>query len=119
MIEKVNLAQKFTLFQEHWSPKIVGELNDSHVKLVKVKGEFIWHHHEVEDELFLVIKGRLVIKLRERDIALEEGEFVIIPKGVEHKPVAEEECYLLLLEPKTTLNTGTEQNERTAEAAWI
>ena len=119
MIEKVNLAQKFTLFQEHWSPKIVGELNDSQVKLVKVKGEFIWHHHEVEDELFLVIKGRLIIKLRERDIALEEGEFVIIPKGVEHKPVAEEECHILLLEPKTTLNTGTEQNERTAEAAWI
>jgi mannose-6-phosphate isomerase-like protein (cupin superfamily) len=119
LIEKVNLAQKLTLFQEHWSPKIVGELNDSHVKLVKVKGEFIWHHHEVEDELFLVIKGRLVIKLRERDITLEEGEFVIIPRGVEHKPVAEEECHLLLLEPKTTLNTGTEQNERTAEAAWI
>jgi mannose-6-phosphate isomerase-like protein (cupin superfamily) len=119
LIEKVNLAQKLGLFQEHWSPKIVGELNDSYVKLVKVKGEFIWHHHEVEDELFLVIKGRLVIKLRERDITLEEGEFVIIPKGVEHKPVAEEECHLLLLEPKTTLNTGTEQNERTAEAAWI
>ena len=119
LIEKVNLAQKFTLFQEHWSPKIVGELNDSHVKLVKVKGEFIWHHHEFEDELFLVIKGRLVIKLRERDITLEEGEFVIIPRGVEHKPVAEKECHLLLLEPKTTLNTGTEQNERTAEAAWI
>lgn len=119
MIEKVNLAQKLSLFQEQWSPKIVGELNDSHVKLVKVKGEFIWHHHEVEDELFLVLKGRLVIKLRDRDITLEEGEFVIIPKGVEHKPVAEEECHLLLLEPKTTLNTGTERNERTAEAAWI
>jgi mannose-6-phosphate isomerase-like protein (cupin superfamily) len=119
LIEKVNLAQKLTLFQEHWSPKIVGELNDSQVKLVKVKEEFIWHHHEVEDELFLVLKGRLVIKLRERDITLEEGEFVIIPRGVEHKPVAEEECHLLLLEPKTTLNTGTEQNERTAEVAWI
>ena len=119
MIEKVNLAQKLALFQEHWSPKIVGELNDSQVKLVKVKGEFIWHHHEVEDELFLVIKGRLVIKLRERDITLEEGEFVIVPKGIEHKPVAEEECHILLLEPKTTLNTGTEQNERTAEVAWI
>jgi mannose-6-phosphate isomerase-like protein (cupin superfamily) len=119
VIEKVNLTQKLTLFQEHWSPKIVGELNDSHVKLVKVQGEFIWHYHEVEDELFLVLKGRLVIKLRERDITLEEGEFVIIPRGVEHKPVAEEECHLLLLEPKTTLNTGTEQNERTAEVAWI
>jgi mannose-6-phosphate isomerase-like protein (cupin superfamily) len=119
LIEKVNLAQKLALFQEHWSPKIVGELNDSHVKLVKVQGEFIWHHHEIEDELFLVVKGRLVIKLRERDIILEAGEFAIIPRGVEHKPVAEEECHLLLLEPKTTLNTGTEQNERTAETAWI
>lgn len=119
MIEKVNLTQKLSLFQEQWSPKIIGELNDAHVKLVKVKGEFIWHHHEVEDELFLVLKGRLVIKLRDRDITLEEGEFVIIPRGVEHKPVAEEECHILLLEPKGTLNTGAERNERTAEAAWI
>lgn len=118
-IKKVNLAQKFTLFQEQWSPKIAGVLNDAYVKLVKVQGEFIWHHHEVEDELFLVIKGRLTMKLRDRDITLEEGEFVIIPKGVEHKPVAEEECHLLLLEPKSTVNTGTEQNERTKADAWI
>ena len=113
MIEKVNLADKLNLFQDYWSPKIVGEINDSHVKLVKLKGEFTWHHHEHEDELFLVIKGRLLIKLRDRDIWLQEGEFVIIPKGIEHLPVAEEEVHVLLIEPKSTLNTGNVQNERT------
>jgi len=113
MIEKVNLAHKFSLFQDYWSPKIVGELNDSYVKLAKLKGEFVWHHHEVEDELFLVVKGKLLIKLRDQDIWLEEGEFVIIPRGVEHLPIAEEEAHVLLLEPKTTLNTGDVQNERT------
>jgi mannose-6-phosphate isomerase-like protein (cupin superfamily) len=118
-MEKINLAQKFSLFHDHWSPKIVGELNDSQVKLVKVQGEFVWHHHEVEDELFLVLKGRLTIKLRDRDIALDEGEFVIIPRGVEHKPVAEQEVHLLLLEPKSTLNTGNVENERTTLAQWI
>jgi mannose-6-phosphate isomerase-like protein (cupin superfamily) len=112
-IEKVNLVEKFDLFSEHWSPKIVGEVNDAHVKLVKLKGEFVWHHHEHEDELFLVVKGRLLIKLRDRDIWLDEGEFVIIPRGVEHLPVAEEEAHVLLLEPQTTLNTGNVQNERT------
>ena len=112
-MDKVNLAQKFNLFQDYWSPKIVGELNDSYVKLVKLKGEFVWHHHDTEDELFLVIKGRLLIKLRDRDILLEEGEFVIIPRGVDHLPIAEEEAHVLLLEPKTTLNTGNTQNERT------
>jgi mannose-6-phosphate isomerase-like protein (cupin superfamily) len=118
-MQKVNIPQKFTLFDDYWSPKIVGELNDSYIKLAKVKGEFVWHHHEAEDELFLVIKGRLLIKLRDRDIWLDEGEFVIIPKGVEHKPVAEEECHLLLLEPKTTVNTGNIQNERTVSDEWI
>ncbi|HZS76982.1 MAG TPA: cupin domain-containing protein [Ktedonobacteraceae bacterium] len=112
-IEKVNLAQKFAQFSDYWSPKIVGELNDSHVKLVKLKGEFVWHHHDAEDELFLVISGTLTIQLRDRDIVLHEGEFVIIPKGVEHRPVAHEEVQVLLLEPKTTLNTGNVQNERT------
>lgn len=112
-MDKVNLAQKFSLFQEYWSPKIAGEINDSYVKLVKFKGEFVWHHHETEDELFLVVKGRLLIKLRDQDIFLEEGEFVIIPRGVEHLPVAEEEAQVLLLEPKTTLNTGNVQTERT------
>jgi mannose-6-phosphate isomerase-like protein (cupin superfamily) len=112
-MEKVILAQKFSLFQEYWSPKIAGELNDSYVKIVKLKGEFVWHHHETEDELFLVVKGRLLIKLRDRDIFLEEGEFVIIPRGVEHLPIAEEEAHVLLLEPKTTLNTGNVRDEKT------
>jgi len=113
MIEKANLAHKFSLFQDYWSPKIVGELNDSYVKLAKLKGEFVWHHHEAEDELFLVVKGKLLIKLRDQDLWLEEGEFVIIPRGVEHLPIAEEEAQVMLLEPKSTLNTGDVQNERT------
>jgi mannose-6-phosphate isomerase-like protein (cupin superfamily) len=112
-MDKVNLVQKFSLFQDYWSPKIVGELNDSYVKLVKLKGEFVWHHHETEDELFLVVKGSLLIKLRDRDIFLEEGEFVVIPKGVEHLPIADEEAHVLLLEPKTTLNTGNVRDEKT------
>ncbi len=112
-MDKVNLAEKFSLFADHWSPKIVGELNDSYVKVVKLKGEFVWHHHKKEDELFLVVKGKLLIRLRDRDLWLQEGEFVIIPKGVEHLPVAEEEAHVLLLEPKTTLNTGNVRSERT------
>ena len=112
-MDKVNLAQKFSMFKDFWSPKIVGELNDSHVKLVKLHGEFVWHHHETEDELFLVVKGSLLIKLRDQDIFLEEGEFVIIPRGVEHLPIAKDEVHVLLLEPKTTLNTGNVGNERT------
>jgi mannose-6-phosphate isomerase-like protein (cupin superfamily) len=112
-MDKVNLAEKFSLFADHWSPKIVGELNDSYVKVVKLKGEFVWHHHEKEDEMFLVVKGKLLIRLRDRDLWLQEGEFVIIPKGVEHLPVAEEETHVLLLEPKTTLNTGNVRSERT------
>lgn len=112
-IEKVSLREKLSRFSDHWSPKIVGELNDSHVKLVKLKGEFVWHHHETEDELFLVVKGSLLIRLRDRDIKLEEGEFVIIPRGVEHLPIASEEAHVLLLEPKTTLNTGNVSSERT------
>ena len=115
MIEKVNLAQKFGLFSDYWSPRIAGELNDAHVKLVKVQGEFVWHHHDEEDELFLVVKGKLTIKLHEGDIVLDEGEFAIIPRGVEHCPVAEEEAHVLLLEPKTTLNTGNVRGERTVE----
>jgi mannose-6-phosphate isomerase-like protein (cupin superfamily) len=119
-MDKVNLVQKFSLFQEYWSPKIVGELNDSYIKLVKLKGEFVWHHHDTEDELFLVIKGRLLIKLRDRDIFLEEGEFVIIPRGVEHLPIAENEAHVVLLEPKTTLNTGNVRDEKTlVNPEWI
>ena len=112
-MEKVNLNQKFSLIQDYWSPKIAGEINDSYVKLVKLKGEFVWHHHETEDELFLVVKGKLLIKLRDRDIWLQEGEFVIIPKGIDHLPIADEEAHVILLEPKSTLNTGNTQNERT------
>lgn len=112
-IEKVNLAEKLARFSDTWSPKIVGEINDAYVKLVKLKGEFVWHHHADEDEMFLVIKGRLLMRLRDRDLHIDEGEFVIIPRGVEHLPIAEDECHVLLLEPKTTLNTGQLTNERT------
>src|SRR5207237_9307717 len=111
-MESVNLAQKFTLFDDYWSPKIAGELNDAYVKLVKLKGEFVWHHHAGEDEMFLVIKGRLLMRLRDRDLHLDEGEFVIIPRGVEHLPIADDDCHVLLLEPKTTLNTGQITTER-------
>ena len=119
-MDKVNLSEKFALFQHYWSPKIAGELNDSYIKLAKLKGEFVWHQHENEDELFLVVKGHLLIKLRDRDIHLKEGKFVIIPKGVEHLPIAEEEVHVLLLEPKSTLNTGNVQNERTVtDLDWV
>ncbi|HSC77850.1 MAG TPA: cupin domain-containing protein [Candidatus Acidoferrales bacterium] len=112
-IEKINLTEKLAQFSEHWKPKIVGEVNESYVKLVKFKGEFVWHHHENEDEMFLVVHGRLRMKLRDREIALNPGEFVIIPRGVEHLPVADEEVHVVLFEPRTTLNTGNVQNERT------
>jgi len=118
-MEVVNIAAKLDLFTEHWQPRIVGELNDSYVKLVKLKGEFVWHCHENEDELFLVIKGHLTIKLRERDLHVSKGEFAILPRGVEHCPVADEEVQVLLLEPKATRNTGDAQNERTFESRWI
>ena len=119
MIEPVNLAQKFQLFHETWSPKIVGEINDAYVKLARLKGKFVWHKHDNEDELFLVIKGRLLIKLRQQDLWLGEGEFAVIPRGVEHCPVAENEVHVLLLEPKSTINTGDLQNERTVDSQWI
>ena len=112
-INKVSLAQKLSLFDDHWNPKIVGELNDSFVKLVKLKGEFVWHHHEAEDELFLVLKGSLLMRFRDKDVRVEEGEFIIVPRGVEHLPIADEEVHIMLLEPKSTLNTGNVANERT------
>ncbi len=115
----INLAQKFNLIQEYWSPRIAGELNDSYVKLAKLKGEFVWHHHDAEDELFLVIKGRLRMKLRDGDRWVNEGEFLIIPRGVEHCPVAEEEVHVLLLEPKSTVNTGNVRDERTVRDQWV
>jgi len=119
MIEPVDLSSKFALFSEHWHPKIVGELNDSYVKLVKLKGEFVWHLHEREDELFMVVKGTLRINLRGRVLEVREGQFVIIPRGVEHLPVAENEVLVLLLEPKSTVNTGEQVNDRTVAAEWI
>ena len=117
-MEKINLPQNFARFSEYWNPKIVGELNTFAVKIVKAQGEFVWHHHEVEDELFFVVKGRLLMQVREtpehqRDIWVEEGELIIIPHGIEHRPVAEEETHLLLLEPMTTVNTGNVVSERT------
>ena len=118
-MDVVRIVEKFSQFQETWSPKIVGELNGSYVKLAKLKGEFVWHHHENEDELFLVMRGKLLIKTHERDLLLEEGEFVIIPRGVEHCPVAEEEVWVLLLEPASTINTGNVRDEKTVDAEWI
>jgi mannose-6-phosphate isomerase-like protein (cupin superfamily) len=112
----VNLAQKFSLFSDYWSPKIVGELNGQQVKVAKLSGEFIWHQHEHEDELFLVVKGRLRMKLRDREVTINAGEFFIVPKGVEHLPIAEEEVHVVLLEPASTLNTGNVRNERTVES---
>ena len=112
-MEKVNLAQKFSLFDAHYQPKVVGELNDQYVKLVKFKGDFTWHHHEHEDEMFLVVKGSFVMKLREGDVTIREGEFFIVPRGVEHCPTAAEEVHVMLFEPKSTLNTGNVKNERT------
>lgn len=113
MSDKGNLADKFSLVTDHWNPRIVGELNGQHVKLVKFQGEFVWHHHEHEDEMFLVVKGMFHMEFRDRTVALEAGEFLIVPRGVEHRPVAESEVEVLLFEPASTLNTGNVQNERT------
>lgn len=112
-MEKINLVQKLSLFSDHFNPKIVGELNGQQVKLVKFKGEFIWHHHEQEDELFYVVKGSFEMHLRDKIITVNQGEFLIMPKGVEHKPVAEEEVEVMLFEPATTLNTGNVTDEKT------
>lgn len=112
-MDKVNLAQKFSLFSEHWSPRVVGELNGQQVKVAKLLGTFDWHHHDDEDELFLVVKGSLTLRLRDGEVVLEEGEFFIVPRGVEHQPVAEQEAHILLFEPESTLNTGNLRNERT------
>ena len=118
-MDKVNVAQKLSLFTDHYSPKIVGEVNDAYVKLVKLQGEFMWHHHEHEDELFFVVKGVLRMRVREnngeREFMVNPGEFIIIPRGVEHLPSADEETHIMLLEPKTTLNTGNVASERTVK----
>jgi mannose-6-phosphate isomerase-like protein (cupin superfamily) len=112
-MDKVNLAEKFSRFTEQWKPKVVGELNGQQVKLVKFQGPFVWHHHDHEDELFLVLKGSFRMEYKDRQVWLEEGEFVIVPRGVEHRPVADEEAWVLLFEPVSTLNTGNVQNDRT------
>lgn len=119
-MEKVNLKEKFSLFSELWTPKIVGELNGQYVKLAKTKGEFVWHKHDTEDEFFLVVSGTLTIKLRDGDIRLEPGEFFIVPKGVEHKPVSEHEAHVLVLEPISTKHTGDIETEKTVKKFdWI
>ena len=112
-MEKVNLSEKLAQFSEQWKPKIVGEFNGQQVKLVKFRGPFVWHHHDHEDERFLVVKGRFRMEFRDRHVRLGEGEFLIVPRGVEHRPVAGEEAHVLLFEPASTLNTGNVQNERT------
>jgi len=114
-MEKINIYEKLNLFNEYWSPKILGEVNESYVKIAKLKGEFVWHKHEDEDEMFYVINGKLIIKFRNKDVILKEGEFIIIPKGFEHMPVAEDEVHVMLIEAKTTLNTGNVINERTVD----
>lgn len=112
-MNKINLAEKFASFSEHWSPKIAGELNGQQVKLVKFQGPFTWHHHEQEDEMFLVVKGSFIMEFRDREVVLNEGEFIIVPRGVEHRPNAPEEVEVLLFEPVGTLNTGNVENEFT------
>ncbi len=116
MIQKITLNDKLSLFNDYWSPKIIADLNDSHIKLAKFKGEFVWHKHDNEDELFLVLKGNLLIKLRDKDITLHEGEFIVIPKGVEHLPIAQDEVHVMLIEPKSTLNTGDQENDLTVKS---
>lgn len=113
MNDKVNLQEKFNLFSDHWSPKVVAELNGQAVKAVKFQGEFVWHHHDHEDEMFMVVQGRFRMEFRDRDVWIEAGEFIVVPRGVEHRPCAEEEVWVLLFEPASTLNTGNVQNERT------
>ena len=115
-IEKVSLDEKFAAFTDAWSPRIVAELNGQHVKLARLRGEFVWHHHEHEDELFLVHRGRLRMELRDRTIVLEPGDMLVVPRGVEHRPVAEDEVEVILFEPAGTLNTGNLVNERTVAA---
>lgn len=114
-MDKINLSEKFSLFSEHWSPKIVGSLNGQEVKLVKFKGPFVWHHHDKEDELFYVVKGSFDMEFRDKTIRLSEGEFLIVPRGVEHRPNAAEEVQVLLFEPANTLNTGNTENEKTVK----
>jgi len=115
----INIADKLASFQEHWSPRLVAQVNDTDIKLAKLQGEFVWHHHESEDEMFLVLKGRLLMQFRDREEWIGEGEFIVVPRGVEHRPVAPEEVHLMLIEPKGTLNTGNVTNERTIQDVQV
>ena len=115
MLNKVNLRERLSRIPDHWNPRIVGELNGQHVKLAKIAGEFVWHHHAEEDELFLVLHGRLTMEFRDREVVLEPGDVLVVPRGVEHRPVADEETHILMFEPAGTLNTGNIRNERTRE----
>ena len=120
--QKVNIAEKFTLFNEHFTPKIIGEANGQYVKIAKIQGEFVWHSHEAEDELFLVFKGVMTIEMRDRTIQLGEGEMFIVPKGVEHRTLAEDETYIMMIEPKSTAHSGTVQSDLTVPTeaqTWI
>ncbi len=118
-MQKVNLSEKLALFQEPWSPRVVAAVNDFHVKLVKLAGEFVWHSHDAEDELFLVLHGTLRMQFRDHEVVLGPGELIVVPHQVEHRPVADDEVHVLLLEPKSTVNTGTAGGDRTREAEWI
>lgn len=119
-VDKITLSEKFALFTQHWDPKIIGALNGQHVKLVKFKGPFVWHHHAAEDEMFLVIRGRFTMHFRDHSVEVCEDELIIVPRGVEHRPEAQEEVHVLLFEPATTVNTGSAPGERTvAEPEWI
>jgi mannose-6-phosphate isomerase-like protein (cupin superfamily) len=119
-MEKINLKDKLSMFSDHWSPKIITEMNDYQIKLVKIKGEFVWHNHEDTDELFFVIKGKMNIEFKDKTIELNEGEMYVVPKGVEHKPYAENECEVMLVEPRGVVNTGNTKGELTASNdVWI
>ncbi len=119
MIEKINIKEKFGLFSDHWHPRIIGQVNDAHIKIARLKGEFESHHHDLEDEMFLVLEGSISIELKDGTINLSAGEMAVIPRGTEHKPVAREEALVMFVEPASTLNTGNLKNERTTEAHWI
>ncbi len=119
MPEKVNLAAKFALFSEQWSPKIVGQVNDMHIKLGRIEGEFIWHSHENEDEMFMVINGSMTLRFRDKDVVVNPGEFIVVPRGVEHMPVAQSETQIMMIEPATTVNTGTRESDRTVNPEKI
>jgi len=114
-METINLLDKFNQFNDYWSPKVAGELNGQQVKLVKFKGPFTWHHHELEDELFYVLKGSFIMEFRDKEVMVKEGEFIIVPKGIEHRPNAAEEVWVMLFEPAATLNTGNTKNEFTRQ----